>query len=425
MPLGRSIEATDRAAAPNEPRIVEAVDRDAERRRHLTSVVAGVAALAAGFDLTLAVGATVALPVAVLLAPVLLPSVREHSMATLLLLLGAAAMTWGVVLGEANLAERAVSGPNRLQLIGLVASGLAAMVILLWARRHLPTWAVAALYGTGGLFGAVVQGSMSWKFSLAAPATIVVVGLLERRSRLAAAAGLLGMGVVTLLDDGRAFLGFCVLAAVITMWQSRPPLGWTRRWQPAVMLAVLAVALYQLAVVLLSGGYLGSEAQERTIDQIETSGSLLTGGRPEWAATAELVRRDPTGFGLGAIPTWDDVRAARGGLATVEVELERNRLAYMFGGQFRLHSVAGDLWAGAGLVGLALAGLIAVALVRSLSFAIADRAAPAVVCLAVVMGLWHLLFGPIYSNWHDVCAALGLVLLHRPAVTSGLVDHGR
>src|SRR5690606_37117394 len=103
-----------------------------------------------------------------------------------------------------------------------------------------------------------------------------------------------------------------------------------------------------LFVSLLTGGYLGSEAQERTTQQIETSGSLLIGGRPEFAATRHLVESRPEGFGLGVVPAWEDIRTARHGLAEVNVELEPVRLRYMFGGQFRLHSIAADLWAACG-----------------------------------------------------------------------------
>lgn len=416
MPLGRSIEATGDVATSVSARLERRDATGVAPAAGVTIVTAVGAVLVAGMDLRLAAGASVILAVAVLLVPVWLPTLREHPLALWLLVGGAAAIAWGCVLGEVNLASRAVSGPNRVQAIGLLASGFAAMVILLWARRILPLWLVVALYGAGGVTGALLEGRTDWKFALAAPVTLGAVAVLEQMSRVATIAGLLGLGVVTLLADGRAFLGFCVLTALVSAWQGRPPLGWSRRWQPAALLVVLAVVLYQLATALLAGGYLGSEAQARTSRQIEQSGSLLAGGRPEWAATVELARRSPGGFGLGAVPTWDDVRSARGGLATVGVDLERKRLAYMFGGQFRLHSVAGDLWASCGIVGLCLAGMIGFALVRNLSFSIAERAAPAAVVLAVLMACWHLLFGPIYSNWLDVCAALGFVL--RPRGTS-------
>jgi hypothetical protein len=48
--------------------------------------------------------------------------------------------------------------------------------------------------------------------------------------------------------------------------------------------------------------------------------------------------------------------------------------------------------------------------VRSLSFALAARRAPTYLLFPGVMALWYMLFGPIHSNWLDVCAALGFAL---------------
>jgi hypothetical protein len=73
--------------------------------------------------------------------------------------------------------------------------------------------------------------------------------------------------------------------------------------------------------------------------------------------------------------------------------------------------VAADLWARFGWVGVALAVAIALALVRSLSFLLAARRAPTFLIFACVLALWYILFGPMYSNWLDVCAALGMALV--------------
>ena len=53
------------------------------------------------------------------------------------------------------------------------------------------------------------------------------------------------------------------------------------------------------------------------------------------------------------------------------------------------------------------------AIVRSLSFLIAARQATTSVIFACIGALWYMLFGPIYSNWLEVCLALGLALLVR------------
>jgi len=63
-----------------------------------------------------------------------------------------------------------------------------------------------------------------------------------------------------------------------------------------------------------------------------------------------------------------------------------------------------------GWVGLTLAAVIVAALVRNMSFLIASRRATTSIILTSVMALWFMFFGPIYSNWLDVCLALGVGL---------------
>ena len=220
------------------------------------------------------------------------------------------------------------------------------------------------------------------------------------------------LGILGVLDDGRSYFAICVLAAALTLWQMRPqdPEKRVHRWMPALFMVVVTFVVYLLSTALLTGGYLGAEAQERSTTQIETTGSLLVGGRPEWAATRELVKLRPLGYGPGVIPSWEDVQAGKAGLQSVNVELERKRAAYMFGGQFKLHSIAADLWVAYGLAGVALAAAMLVALVRCMSFSIAARELPASVALAATLAAWFMLFGPIYTNWAGACAGLGLVL---------------
>jgi hypothetical protein len=138
---------------------------------------------------------------------------------------------------------------------------------------------------------------------------------------------------------------------------------------------------------------------------------LITGGRPEWAATRELVRLKPAGYGVGVVPDWTDRMTGKAGLASIGVDVDPFREQYMFGAQLELHSIAADLWAGYGWAGVALAAVVTFALVRSLSFALAGGQAPTYVLFAGVMALWYMLFGPIGSNWLDVCAALGFALV--------------
>ena len=53
---------------------------------------------------------------------------------------------------------------------------------------------------------------------------------------------------------------------------------------------VLAVLAYRLGTRVLVSGYLGAEARQRSIAQIDSAGSLILGGRPEIAATVADIR---------------------------------------------------------------------------------------------------------------------------------------
>jgi hypothetical protein len=303
-------------------------------------------------------------------------------------------------------------------MLGLLLSGAASFGLILWARQQIPLHRVVALYGAGGVMGALIDGRVSWKYGVAIPATFLVLGLLEGSgSRLRGAVAVTILGFVSVLDDYRSFFAFCLLAATLTVWQMRPVSDGRpqNRWWPALLIAALATATYLLTSALLSAGYLGAEVQQRTNEQIEESGSLIAGGRPEWAATFQLMRLKPSGYGVGVVPNLEDVHTAKAGLESINIGLNPARDRYMFGTEFRLHSIIADLWVRYGVIGLALAATILVGVVRGLSFSLAERNAPTSIILAALLALWSLPFEPSYTYWVRVCVSVALVLVPRTA----------
>jgi hypothetical protein len=377
-----------------------------------------------GFDLKLGYGLSAGALLAVGLMPLWVPALRRYALAPLLAALMAASVVSGLVLSSLSAQDHDINQASRFQMTGLMLSGAAAFVLVLWARRELPLHRVVALYGIGGVASAVLDGRLTWKFGVALPATFLILGLLERSgSRLRLAVVVTLLGVVGVADDYRSYFAFCLLAATLTIWQARPVAGDrpTNRWWPAFLLGAVGAAMYLLTTSLLTSGYLGEEVQARTVEQIDQSGSLLAGGRPEWAATFQLMQIKPAGYGVGVVPNLEDVRTATAGLKSINIGLNQQRDRYMFGGEFRLHSIVADLWVRFGLVGAALAATILVAVVRGLSFSLADRTAATSVILAALLALWSLPFEPSYTYWVRVCVALGLVLV--PAANT--VGRGR
>lgn len=403
---GADAEAAEVAAAPMHALYARA-----------TRIIASVAVVAIGLDERVGMGATAALPLAVVLLPLWLPFLRQHALATLIASLAAVSAVSGVVLSELSAADHVVSGPNRIQAIGLLASGIAAFGLLLWAASHLPLHRIVMLYGAGALASTIANGETSWKYNLAVPTTFVVLGAVERRrGTVLPAVAVLVLGVAGVADEARSYFGVCVLAATLTIWQLRPtsqahPTTARHRWFPVALLAGLGVAIYFFTTAMATGGTLGETLQERSTTQISSSGSLIAGGRPEWAATRELLELRPAGYGAGVVPDWADRIAGETGLASINVDAGGYADNYMFGNTFELHSVVADLWARFGWVGVALGLTIVLAIVRGMSFLLAERRAPTYLLFGCILALWYVLFGPMYSNWLDVCVPLGLATI--------------
>ena len=384
--------------------------------QHATVLLVSLLVVMVGLDLRYRFGVSLTLVAALVVLPLWARSVGRYPLAPLIVGLGLASTVSAIVLAERSAVDHSINSLVQTETIFLFLSGLAALVILLWAREVLPLHRIVVLYAVGALASDILASRMSWKYDLSLPAALLVLGLMERHGiRRASAAVLMGFGLIGVLNDSRSFIAFCAMAAALTLWELRPITSSQSRWFPAMLMVCLGVATYLLVQSLLVGGYLGSVAQERTIEQSDATGSVLAGGRPEWAATRALVLLNPAGYGVGVKPNWSDLQAAKQGLNAINVDLETHRERYMFGTVFNLHSITSDLWVGYGWTGVALAIVICFALVRSLSFQLAARAAPTSVILLAMLGVWFMLFGPFYSNWLEVCVSLGLVLVTRAA----------
>jgi len=387
----------------------------------LTAVV-GVVVL--GADLPLPHSTSTGLVVVLVLLPVWICVLPRYSGARALLALALAALLSGLDLAWAAGPGQSVDLRHVAELSTLLVTAFGGVGLLLWARTHLSLPAVAALYAAGKLLVAVAQvpgSANAWKFQLAFPTTVLVLAAVARtRSRTWAVLSLVALGLVGVSHQYRSFVAFCVVAAALSLFGARRGrrYGALGRAQVLILLGALSASAYFLGTAALVDGYAGKVLQQRSVEQITRSGSLLVGGRPEWSATIRLMREQPGGFGLGVVPRAEDVWTGRGGLAAAGLPPDPVRDRYMFDGQFRLHSVLADLWVNCGAVGIALGVLVAGLLLNGLSVALARRRASALVGFLVVISLWDLGFGPIHANLADVALALGLVLRPYGGITS-------
>ena len=387
------------------------------RQDDVTALVVLVTVFAAGLNYRLVGGVPIGLLLVIGLTPVWWRSIIRMEFAPVMVALGVLAIPAGLYLASRSAETHTISASAQRDAVVLLLGALAVTVAVLWGRAHFPLHVVAMTYAAGDLANALLFTSRSWKYNLAFPVTIIVVAWLGRQSyRIPAAVALVLLGVVTALDRGRSFFAFCVLAACVVVWQSIPTQPGTRmrRWTPLLLLAAIGTAVYQLAIDVLRRGYLGEAAQERTIAQIETSGSLILGGRPQLTATRALMSENPWGYGLGVVPNTRDyalVRSAFESLNQFQSGEHGYLMNYMLRGQFRLHSITSDLWVMYGIVGLLLAITIGYSLARSLSTLISRRRCPPVVAFAAILGLWYLVFEPTYGYGNDVYFTVGIALL--------------
>jgi hypothetical protein len=374
------------------------------------------AAFAAGFTPSSIGGPRLALVVAIALLPVWIGEVFQRRIPRAMFLVVPFCVASGVCLAlfaSSGLRVNWVVHVNALLffLYCMVAFGL-----LLWAAAMTSAGSMLAIYAMAllgtGLLTPQTDTASAWKYTFALPTTILFLVVASRTRKLWAAQGVLVlMAAVSLLAAYRSFTGFCVGVVVLTIvlqWMPKggraPSLKRKNRRrrrgtvQQTIIAALTAVLVYGLFSALALNGYLGDAIRTKSIEQTSTGVPLLAGGRPEWAATLELVKSRPFGFGPGVMPSSENILDAKLALLKLGVGIEGNYVnQYIFGHQLKLHSIMADLWASFGLAGLLLSFLMLVAVGRSLPRSIFEPAVALRLFMAVICA-WFIFFGPILSN---------------------------
>ena len=395
---------------------------DDDRRMLAQRAVAASALVIIGARQFVHTGLTSGYVLAILLAPVWIGVLHRFVLARLLLLVGLAAAASGYALSRYALGSHEVVPALRSSSLSLVLGTLCAVGTVLWARSLMSRHTIGLLFGLGIVLSGYVdhlpaQGN-PWKFLLAIPVGMIVLSLVRLRGggkgwELAA---LLVLAATSAALDSRSYFGTFLLAALLVLWQMRPRISRSAGSvsSTVVLMAGIGAAMYYLATSLLVNGYLGKDAQARSVEQITTSGSLLLGGRPELKASLALFQHDPLGFGFGVIANPNEVLVAKSGLASINYSPNNGYVdRFMFGSQVELHSMVGDLWAQCGIAGLALVLAIVVVVVVGLAQRIATRTADGLSLFLGIWTLWNVLFSPLYASAPTLTVALGVLLLTR------------
>jgi len=300
----------------------------------------------------------------------------------------------------------------------LLLALLGCIGVLLWARAQMGAAKMAMAFSLGLLASTAIsgpEGANVWKFGWSVPTYLLVLSLaMWSGRRVIELTAVFGLALTTVITDSRSVTSFLILSAALVIWQMRPTSGprRPRTWGTIAGMALMAVAAYFAIQSLIYEGVFGEAALERSRMQIETSGSLIAGGRPELGATIALLQQYPFGFGSGVVPTAGDVWVAKSGMAALNYNPDNGYVEiFMFGGHFEVHSVIGDLWLVFGLPGGILGFIALGACVYGLARLIARREASALTIFVTVFSIWNMLFAPLLSSYRLLALALALVAI--------------
>jgi hypothetical protein len=384
--------------------------------RAAESLTCAILLLLYGLRVTLPAQVPLALLGSLALAPVWLGVLRRHRPAALLAGTSAAAVAFGVLLTIYSSAVRSWSKGAFVSELALIVLTLSGAAVVLWARGHLGDVLTGSLFGVGMMMGAALRGYSptlnAWKGAWGIPIAVTLLAL-SMRSRIASVLTLALLAGLSAMFDTRSYFAVLSVALLLVLWQFLPrqrsrPISWL--WT-AALLATLAGLVYILISALLVNGYLGAEAQQRSIEQINTSGLLILGGRPEIAATGALMREHPMGYGFGILPDGADLNVAKEGLSRINYNPNNGYVErYMFGSGFELHSVVGDLWVRSGPLGIVVSSLIVTLIIRQLAIALSGRRASGLLLFLSLWSFWNLLFSPLLSAYLPLVLVLGFCI---------------
>lgn len=398
-------------------------DRFLERRNWpmITHVVAALAVFVVGARLPIFNGVELGTLVGAALLPVWWSHLRRYRGARLIVLIGVAALLSGTLLTLVAREDRAFSRPLLQGESGQMIILVLGIGVLLWARSVLGTMPVAAVFSLGMLVAGVLHPTelgLPWKYDFGIPVTFLVLALAAwRRPRpvLEVPLAVLMAGSFA-VNDARSLFALVALAGFASLLQALLPPGASTRRSLALPLGLLAVGafvVYRATSWAITAGYLGEAARQRTLVQLEQSGSVLLGGRPEAGASVNLIAQQPWGYGAGTMANRADVELASQGMADVAGRVPDTGYVvnYMFEYGYTMHSTFAEFWINYGLAGAALAIAVAVITLVALLQLLAERRLTALVAFAVVNTVWNLAFSPTSDTIYQLMLSTALVLI--------------
>ena len=361
---------------------------------------------------------------AVLLLPVSVVALWKYRGALPIALLSVAAAVSGLVLtvnaSGLGQTDHGLASIHTGQVLGIPLISMT----LLWARSVIGTRNMVLMYALGMFASLTLAGinpANPWKFSFSVPVLLLVLSLPKvYRHRSVEIVLLLGLATFSVMNDSRSAAAQMLIAAVLLLAQgarrrNRATRTRGRSSRVLIRIGVLGLASVYLLQQAIVEGTVGTEVQERTIKQIDNSGSLLLGGRPEAGATAKLLIDQPWGYGSGTLASHHNYQVALNGMTALGYDPDGRYIqVYMLNRGFEVHSFGGDLWINFGVIGLVLAVVLALYLVFGIARTISTRMATGVLLYLALRSIWDLAFSPMISTMDTLPLTLAVILALAP-----------
>lgn len=366
------------------------------------ALVAAVAAVLAGFHVEVALGVRTGGVVALALTPVWLARSSFLRPVVVLAITAGLAVASGIALTVLREGVYATSTRDAVTR-GLILVSIAATTgMLVWVARVLGPARMAVAVGVGLVLGIpfnISDDPNVWRFTLSIPIGVLLLALASASRlllpQLAAAAAL---AVVGSLNDSRSNTAMLLVAVAVLLLSRFGEATKGRAAIRVVAMLLVAYGAYSLVQAAILEGYFGESTRLRTEAQIETSGSLILGGRPEMAATVALVRLHPLGLGAGVTVDAEDAAAAKDAMFATGYDPRNGYVnRYMFGSGVEVHSVIGDAWLWFGLAGVAFVVIAAVLVVKGLLGRLQLRTVDILYLYLMMRMAWDLAFSPLLS----------------------------
>lgn len=359
-----------------------------------------------------------------IIAPLWLSTLRRYQGAATMVILGLLAIVSGLLITGFAAGDHVVSSYLVTMNSARIAGILLSVGALLWARSIIGTPRMASLYGLGMVFGLPFGASFEtnpWKFGLSVPIAILLLGLSWWIGRRWLDIVLLvTLSLISAANDSRSAAAmFLMAAAIVTMQRIPVARGRAHAWWALGRMAIVGYLVFLLAQAAILEGYLGTSTEQRSEAQIEASGSLILGGRPELGATVSLLLRQPGGYGSGTSPSMTDVLVAKSGMSSLGYDPNNGYVErYMFSPGFEVHSIIGDVWILFGVVGLAWLLVTVGFALFGVSSRLTDRRISGLELFLGIRTVWDLFFSPLPSSLVTMTLFFAVVLVNSARTAS-------